>query len=210
MQIYIMRDGERTGPYVLEEINRQLAAGTLSPLDQAWSEGSPGWKALLSFPGVIMPGGASSTAIPLGTATVAHVGSTRYAGFWIRAVAGLIDGVFLALLFVLTQLISGEFTVDAGLVPPSDVVLFSAIALGYWAILWSSKMQGTLGQRICQIKVVNAVTRERISFLRALGRAFALVLASAIFFIGVLMVAFTERKRGLHDMIADTYVVKDQ
>ncbi|MBA2584910.1 MAG: RDD family protein, partial [Chthoniobacterales bacterium] len=29
-----------------------------------------------------------------------------------------------------------------------------------------------------------------------------------ILFIGVLMVAFTERKQGLHDMLAGTYVIK--
>jgi uncharacterized RDD family membrane protein YckC len=29
-------------------------------------------------------------------------------------------------------------------------------------------------------------------------------------FVGVIMVAFTERKRGLHDMLAGTYIVKNE
>jgi uncharacterized RDD family membrane protein YckC len=32
----------------------------------------------------------------------------------------------------------------------------------------------------------------------------------AILFVGVIMVAFTERKRGLHDILAGTHVVKNR
>lgn len=51
---------------------------------------------------------------------------------------------------------------------------------------------------------------DRISSGRAAIRSFALLLAIAIVFIGVAMVALTERKRGLHDMLADTYVVRNR
>ncbi|MEY2550479.1 MAG: domain 2, partial [Verrucomicrobiota bacterium] len=54
MQIYISQDGRRIGPFAVEEINRQLAAGQLAPSDLGWSESSPGWKPLLSFAGVIV------------------------------------------------------------------------------------------------------------------------------------------------------------
>ena len=210
MQIYIIRDEQRTGPYSLEEINRQLAAGTLVPLDKAWSEGSPGWKPLLSFPGVIMPGGASSTAMPLGTATVPHSAVTNYAGFWIRVVAYVIDCIILSIPISAVQFMLGAAAIYSPEGDPAFAVIIVIVPeLLYFSALWSSKMQGTLGQRIFRLKVVNAVTRERISFFRALGRAVALIFAMMIFFVGVLMVAFTERKRGLHDMIADTYVVKD-
>jgi uncharacterized RDD family membrane protein YckC len=36
-----------------------------------------------------------------------------------------------------------------------------------------------------------------------------MMLSGLILGIGFLMAAFTERKQGLHDMIAGTYVVKD-
>lgn len=74
MQIYVTKEGQRTGPYSLEEVNRHLATGMFRPIDQAWSEVFPGWKPVVSFPGVIMPGGASSTATPIGTATVRRTG----------------------------------------------------------------------------------------------------------------------------------------
>src|SRR5918992_960052 len=60
MQIHIARDGKQLGPFSLEEINRQLAAGTLSLSDNAWYEGASGWAPLSTVPGVA--GGAASTA----------------------------------------------------------------------------------------------------------------------------------------------------
>ena len=41
------------GPFSLEEINRQLADGTVSLSDQAWYEGAAGWAPLSTVPGVI-------------------------------------------------------------------------------------------------------------------------------------------------------------
>jgi hypothetical protein len=66
MQIHIARDGKQLGPFSLEEINRQLAAGTLSLSDNAWYEGASGWAPLSTVPGVT--GGAPSSA-PIPPAT---------------------------------------------------------------------------------------------------------------------------------------------
>jgi uncharacterized RDD family membrane protein YckC len=57
---------------------------------------------------------------------------------------------------------------------------------------------------------VDAMTGTKISFLRAAGRWFVLLLATSLLFIGVIMVAFTEGKRGLHDIVAGTFVVKNE
>src|SRR5438477_10797247 len=97
MEIYLSRGGgERIGPYSLEEINRPLAARTITPYDLGWSERSPGWKPLLSLPGVIMPGGASSSAMPIGIATPVKFGLPEFGGFWRRALSHLIDAFILA------------------------------------------------------------------------------------------------------------------
>jgi uncharacterized RDD family membrane protein YckC len=50
----------------------------------------------------------------------------------------------------------------------------------------------------------------RLSFLRATGRHFAKYISAIIAGIGFLMVAFTKRKRGLHDMIAGTMVIRTE
>lgn len=62
MQIHIARDGKPMGPFSLEEINRQLAAGTLSLSDQAWYEGAAGWAPLSTVPGV--NGGSTGAELP--------------------------------------------------------------------------------------------------------------------------------------------------
>jgi uncharacterized RDD family membrane protein YckC len=50
---------------------------------------------------------------------------------------------------------------------------------------------------------------NRISFGRATGRYFGMILSTMICFIGFIMVAFTEKKQGLHDILAGALVVKD-
>jgi uncharacterized RDD family membrane protein YckC len=47
---------------------------------------------------------------------------------------------------------------------------------------------------------------RRISFGQATGRYFSKILSSIILFIGYIMVALSEKKQGLHDMIAGTLV----
>jgi uncharacterized RDD family membrane protein YckC len=208
MQIYVTKDEERAGPFSLEEVNRRLAAGLLNPADEAWYEGSPGWRALLSIPGVIMPGGASSTAESVTIATPARTRSTAYGGFWIRTLAYVIDTLIIVILSEIIVQFLKYFAEDVDLSAVA-ITLPLLISFIYMTIQWSS-VQATIGQKLCGLKVVNAITETKISFLRAVGRWFALLLAMFILFVGVIMVAFTERKRGLHDMLAGTYVVKSE
>jgi uncharacterized RDD family membrane protein YckC len=48
---------------------------------------------------------------------------------------------------------------------------------------------------------------QRIGFLRATVRHFSKILSSMLFLIGYIMIAFTARKQGLHDLIAACLVV---
>ena len=63
MQIHVARDGKQLGVFSLDEINRQLAAGTLSLSDQAWYEGAAGWAALSTVPGVTAAAPSSAPQI---------------------------------------------------------------------------------------------------------------------------------------------------
>jgi hypothetical protein len=63
MQIHVARDGKELGIFSLEEINRQLAAGTLRLSDQAWYEGAAGWAALSTVPGTTAAAPASAPQI---------------------------------------------------------------------------------------------------------------------------------------------------
>jgi uncharacterized RDD family membrane protein YckC len=76
----------------------------------------------------------------------------------------------------------------------------------YFALCESSAWQATVGKLALGIRVTD-MQGNRISLPRALGRYPAKVLSFFMFFIGVLIVAFTERKQGLHDLIAGTLVL---
>jgi uncharacterized RDD family membrane protein YckC len=71
----------------------------------------------------------------------------------------------------------------------------------------SSKYQSTLGKAVLGIKVTD-LKGNRISFGRASGRFFAKIISSLTLGVGYIMIAFTEKKQGLHDMIAECLVVK--
>ena len=92
-----------------------------------------------------------------------------------------------------------------------SVFIYVALAFaGQWlyeALLTSSSWQGTVGKRVLQLKVTDE-SGNRIGFGRATGRFFAKILSSMFFCIGFIMVGLTDRKRGLHDMLAGTLVTK--
>jgi uncharacterized RDD family membrane protein YckC len=159
---------------------------------------------------------------------VAYVAApaTPYGGFWIRFLAYVIDhailGAVAAPLFFITVLpaivrIAHQAERDQEPSPEmiiaivSSVFVYIALAfVGQWlyeALLTSSAWQGTIGKRVLRLKVVDEVG-TRISFGRATGRFFAKILSSMFFCIGFIMIGFTERKTGLHDMLAGTKVLR--
>lgn len=71
MQIHIARNGQAIGVFSLEEINRQLAAGTMTGTDLAWYEGAAGWAPLSSVPGVTIGSGAPAASAPPAPAVAA-------------------------------------------------------------------------------------------------------------------------------------------
>jgi uncharacterized RDD family membrane protein YckC len=58
-----------------------------------------------------------------------------------------------------------------------------------------------------RLQIVN-VQGNRISLLRSTGRYLASFVSSVILFAGFLLIIFHPEKRGLHDLIANTYVMK--
>src|SRR2546423_7618895 len=76
MQIHVARDGKELGVYSLEEVNRQLAAGTLRLTDQAWYEGAAGWAALSTVPGVSVAPAIAPAPAPVSPAPVPATATT--------------------------------------------------------------------------------------------------------------------------------------
>ncbi|MCP1675774.1 putative RDD family membrane protein YckC [Natronocella acetinitrilica] len=145
----------------------------------------------------------------LGHFTGLPTGAAGYGGFWRRVAAALMDSV---VLFVPLMLI--ESTLLAGNADPAtatrwttwDTLTLLASWL-YWAGFHSSAYQATPGKLVMGLRVTD-LQGQRISFLRATGRHLAEFLSAVLFLIGYIMVAFTRRKQGLHDLIAGTLVVR--
>jgi uncharacterized RDD family membrane protein YckC len=70
----------------------------------------------------------------------------------------------------------------------------------------SSKFQGTLGKMALGI-IVTDMEGRRVSFGKATGRYFGKIVSTIILFAGLIMIAFTEKKQGLHDMLANSLVI---
>jgi uncharacterized RDD family membrane protein YckC len=75
---------------------------------------------------------------------------------------------------------------------------------GTWFI---GRFAATPGKMACGLRVVTADAGQ-VSYARALGRHFAEYLSSLILTIGYIMAAFDSEKRGLHDRICNTRVVR--
>jgi uncharacterized RDD family membrane protein YckC len=209
MQIHIARDGHRMGPFPLEEVNRQLAAGALRLSDLAWYEGIPNWIALSQVPGIGAPASMTGPGASVAIGAAQPPVGAAYAGFWVRLVAYIIDVIILGIPLAILNVALRPSPNDPQSGHPGLLfVLTLIVEIAYFAGFWSSGMQATLGQKICGLRVVSATDFGKISFARAVGRFFGMCLSALILFIGFLMIAFTERKQGLHDMLAGTYVVK--
>lgn len=141
------------------------------------------------------------------------------AGFWWRVLAYFIDGIIIN---VVTSIIAGILGLGVGTsmalleggdegILGSTMVLSGSLSLIltwlYFALMESSSMQATVGKLAVGV-IVTDLNGNRIGFGRATGRYFAKILSAMILLIGFIMVAFTERKQGLHDMIAGTLVWK--
>jgi len=153
----------------------------------------------------------------------------KYAGFWWRFLAFIIDYfiVYILQLFIIAPIFTaigfGAFkaatsgnmdeTAAVGLIGAVlGAIMMTALLVAiagwlYFALLESSKFQGSIGKLALGI-VVTDMEGNRIGFGRATGRYFGKILSGMIILIGYIMAGFTEKKQGLHDILAGTLVWK--
>lgn len=135
-------------------------------------------------------------------------GTSMYAGFWRRVAAVILDGLLIGLVTAPFTLAFGGGDSFAESARSSAGSGFETVVTWlYYALMESSSKQATVGKMALGI-IVTDLDGRRIGFGRATGRHFAKILSALILGIGFLMVAFTERKQGLHDMVASTLVIR--
>ena len=152
--------------------------------------------------------------------------NSNYAGFWLRFVAIIIDGILLGCLqwLVLAPILaavgigvaSGDMmnTDDPMAMMGALAALFSTVSLIGWVVniiyfslMESSKYQATIGKLALSLKVTD-MNGAPLDFTKALVRNLCKIISGMILLIGYIMAGFTEKKQGLHDIIANTLVVK--
>jgi uncharacterized RDD family membrane protein YckC len=138
-----------------------------------------------------------------------------YAGFWFRFLAWLIDTLISCAVFFPLGIVIGLLMVASGSNPNSGDMLLVRLSTNglsivagwlYYSLCESSSWQGTVGKKVLGLRVTD-LNGNRISFGKATGRHFGKILSGLILGVGFVMIAFTEQKQGLHDMLAGTLVV---
>ena len=134
-----------------------------------------------------------------------------YAGFWKRFGALFIDTIVTIIGGAVIGFIFAIILFAGGIEDP-DVLEGLGNILGfflgwlYFSLMESSPTQGTLGKMALAIRV-NDLEGNQVGFGKATGRYFGKIISTLILLIGFIMVAFTEKKQGLHDMMAGCLVV---
>lgn len=138
------------------------------------------------------------------------VTAMRYAGFWRRLLAYVLDHVVLLAAAFLVGLVIAILGLASTLDSNGVDVLFNIFGVVaawlYFALQESGTHQATLGKRALGLKVFD-MQGQRLTFGKATGRHFGKILSALILCIGFFMAAFTERKQALHDQLAGTVVL---
>ena len=139
-----------------------------------------------------------------------NISKNFYAGFWMRFVAYLIDMI---VIYAISSLLN---TFSFGLLNKRlDFPILGEESLSYVIVMFAYFISmtyffsQTLGKMIMKIKV-ETNKGDKLSFTDVIyrelvGRLLTIFLANLPY----LAIAFTNKKKGLHDYIADTVVVKE-
>jgi uncharacterized RDD family membrane protein YckC len=149
------------------------------------------------------------------------IGARRYAGFWIRFVAIIIDGVILGIINWIIRLplvaIIGAGTLGAAssgsvagvgaALALTGLLALISIAVGIaYEVYFLTTRSATPGKMVLGLKVIRA-DGGPISAGLALGRYLARLLSGFTLLIGFIIAGFDSEKRALHDRICDTRVI---
>jgi uncharacterized RDD family membrane protein YckC len=171
--------------------------------------------------------------VPPAQASVNVSAPRPYAGFWVRFVAIVIDGLILAIpQWIVLAIVFSLFGGFAQLARMSEMgktndprvvmalfapLLFVFLVAGllimvvqwlYFAGMESSGRQATFGKAAMSLRVTG-LEGLRLSFGHATGRFFSKLISGLIpLGIGYIMAGFTAKKQALHDMIAGTLVLR--
>jgi uncharacterized RDD family membrane protein YckC len=233
MEVWIGRQGERHGPYQEEQIKEWLRSGQLSRDDLGWYDGLADWQPLsvlfpLEKPTPPPAPDVYAPPAPPPQPQPASVAAFHYAGFWQRFGAWVIDVIVLMIPTMIAMYLLGgmdayrhlmeQLQANADMTTAfreyaegtkSSQVASLVITFVYYVLFESSKLQATPGKLALRLRVTD-LNGQRVSVGRAAARNVVRI-AGLIFglipIICYLAIAWTQRKQGLHDLMASTLVL---
>jgi uncharacterized RDD family membrane protein YckC len=146
-------------------------------------------------------------------------GSARYAGFWIRVFANVLDVLLLAAINQALLLATGGRRVFGGgeglgigaisiALGSSEVIVAGVlppiVIIGSWMALGASP-----GKLMCRIRIVDEPTGGRPTPWQCIGRYFMALVGILCVGLGYLWIAIDPRNQGWHDKLVRTLVVRD-
>jgi uncharacterized RDD family membrane protein YckC len=197
--------GKPQGPFSIEE----LKSRKIKPGDFVKSPGLDDYKEAHEVAELRQLFGFSRQPVPM----------QYFGSFDQRATASVVDwflmfAVFVlvafAVMFLLLILFPGDDSKYLRLgIGGAIVALAIPARLIYAVVMESGPKQGTYGKQLLKIRVCD-MYGERIDTSRALGRNAAKLVSVLTFFIGYFFIFFSKKQQALHDMLADTVVLKDR
>jgi uncharacterized RDD family membrane protein YckC len=135
---------------------------------------------------------------------------TRYAGFWRRLAAWLLDMLLATAVFICALLVwSGITAHQSAWDSPATLPLIAAVACGAFSLgIWlNTRLQGTPGKLLMGCLIVDAATGRRIGLGQSLLRSLAMLAAALPAGLGFLAIIWSSRRQGLHDRLSGTLVI---
>ncbi|MFC1609053.1 RDD family protein [Patescibacteria group bacterium] len=154
---------------------------------------------------------AAQPVQPVQESIVGEGAQVQYVGFWMRGAAVLVDvliiGVIQAVIGFAVGFLLAVAKMDSVLIDSIMPIVISATVMYGYFILLTKKYSATIGKKLLGIAVASeksdSLSWGQVVLREFLGRIVNIVTIT----IGYIMAGITDRKRGLHDMIADTVVV---
>jgi uncharacterized RDD family membrane protein YckC len=125
--------------------------------------------------------------------------AVEYAGFWMRFLSAIIDTIILSIIGFAVGLIATGTGVR--------LILGILIGITYTTGFWVATDGATPGKMAMGIKVQMA-NGDPIDVGPALLRYAGYYVSAIVLLLGYIMIAFNPTKRGLHDYIAGTVVIR--
>ena len=132
----------------------------------------------------------------------------KYAGFWNRFLAGVIDTIVLTVISLLIYAILFFTINNTETLPIIEEGISPIISFFYFILFQSSSKQGTPGMIVMKIKIYDEQF-NRVGVWRLILRYFTTIWSTLFLFIGFFMIGLTKRKQGFHDIVARTIHLKN-